>query len=234
MGTGKNMIDIINNSLKLKDNFSKVFLLKYFESGFASLTKNDLDLLVYHALSQQTDIFNGLDSYQLSDLLKISEKKVKSIKLDAFLKYGEKDRKKYLNEIKSKIEKGIIKPELEGEKLKILLEDPILKREFEYAIKKLGYVVDFSFNKDIFSIKITSFIEAMNSLSDSNEKFEQELIEKLKAKFKTEKTLYEKIKDESSLSNFLYYIKDKSSNAIASKAAIEIASFVFEKIPQCQ
>ncbi|MFO2558563.1 hypothetical protein SCJ04_06525 [Legionella pneumophila serogroup 1] len=184
----KNVIfEEIEKSERLQDEFSTEFLRKYLEPGFGSLSKHDIDLLVYHLITQKTDILRNKTIYEQSNLLKITELKLKNIQLEAHLKYDINNSATNLKEVIDKIKSGKIKPEIEKGRVRFLLDSPILKREIENYIKLLGHVVDYSFNKDIVSIKIVPFISAIKNISkERGDELEANIIQELRSQFKDE------------------------------------------------
>jgi hypothetical protein len=185
---------LLSQSKKIKDDFSKRFLEIYLDSGFVSMSKHDIDLLVYHLISSQTDLLENISNHDLSDLLHIQESKIKNIKLDSFLKYSEKSHKKALKDIINLLENGKIKPELEKDKIRFILDDPVLMREFEFAVKNIGHVIDYSFNKEIISIKILTFLVVLRDKADNSEKFEKDIIKNLRDALKKEKEVESELK----------------------------------------
>jgi len=92
--------------------------------------------------------------------LKISETKVKSFKIEASLKYQQMVHQDALVEIaRLFFEYKELKTALEGDTIVFALEDPVLKREFEHAVKELGYFVDYSFQREIIKVKASVFLE---------------------------------------------------------------------------
>ncbi|HAT1906086.1 TPA: hypothetical protein I8Z56_003141, partial [Legionella pneumophila] len=170
-----------------QDEFSKEFLRKYLESGFGSLSKHDIDLLIYHLITQKTVLLKDKTIYEQSNLLRLTELKIKNIQLEAYLKYESKNSITNLNEVIDKVESGAIKPEIENGRIRFLLDSPILKREIENCIKLLGHVVDYSFNKDVVSIKIVPFISAIKSIQkEKGDELEAKITQELRSQFKDE------------------------------------------------
>lgn len=183
----ESLLNEIAKSEIFQDDFSKEFLSKYLESGFGSLSKHDIDLLVYHILSKKTQFLKNKTIYEQSNLLKITERKVKNIQLEAYLKFEQKKSKENLNTVLEEINSGGIKPEIENGRIRFLLDSPILKREIENSIKLLGHVVDYSFNKDVVSIKIVPFISAIKSIQqERGEELENKITKELRSQFKDE------------------------------------------------
>lgn len=189
----ESILDEIEKSGKFQDDFSIEFLRKYLESGFGSLSKHDIDLLVYHLITQKTELLKNKTIYEQSNLLRVTEFKIKNIQLEAYLKYNSKNSITNLNAVIDKIESGAIKPEIENGRIRFLLDSPILKREIENCIKLLGHVVDYSFNKDVVSIKIVPFISAIKSIQkEKGDELEAEITKELRSQFKEE---HKKVKE---------------------------------------
>ncbi|HBD7062139.1 TPA: hypothetical protein KKW55_001711 [Legionella pneumophila] len=181
------ILDEIEKSGKFQDEFSKEFLRKYLESGFGSLSKHGIDLLIYHLITQKTVLLKDKTIYEQSNLLRLTELKIKNIQLEAYLKYESKNSITNLNEVIDKVESGAIKPEIENGRIRFLLDSPILKREIENCIKLLGHVVDYSFNKDVVSIKIVPFISAIKSIQkEKGDELEAKITQELRSQFKDE------------------------------------------------
>lgn len=187
------LISLIQNSPQI-DSSSKELLNTYLQQGFGSMTKHNFELLIYHLLANKTDLLKNKSTYEISNLLSLPESKVKNIQLESYLKYDHKNHKNCIDKIIVKIQEADIKPELDGNKIKFTLDNAILKREFEYAIKKSGYSVDHSFNKDIVSIKLISFISSLKMIDPKKAKsIENTTIELIKEAFKQEKKLLKEI-----------------------------------------
>ena len=143
-----------------KKRFSEEFLSRFLSPGFGTMPKREIEILIFHLLFHKTDAFIGQTNYDISNELKISETKVKSYKIEASLKYQQMVHQDALVEIaRLFFEYNETKPALEGDTVVFALEDPVLKREFEHAVKQLGYFVDHSFNREIIRVKASVFLE---------------------------------------------------------------------------
>ena len=97
-------------------------------------------------------------------MLKITPSKVKNLILNSSLRWGNIDAEKTLEHIFKEIltvkKLNSIKEQnkeyLEKNRLPILLEDPIDKMEFENAIKILNSIPEYTFNKEVLIINISS------------------------------------------------------------------------------
>jgi len=185
---------LIRDPSQIDDEFSTEFLDTYLQQGFGSMTKHDIELLIYHLLANKTDILKNKSSYEISNLLSLPENKIKNIQLESYLKYEDIDHENCINSIIAEIKNGNIKPELDGDKIKFTLDNVVLKREFEYAIRRIGYNVDYSFNKDIVSLKVMSFISSLKIICPRKAKsIENKITNSIKLSFKQDKELFEKI-----------------------------------------
>lgn len=143
------------------ENFGKEFLEHYLSGSFGSMSKSETEILIFHLLSKHFEISSN---YEISNLLKISETKVKNLTLNAHLRYGRNNKdilKKIMLRICDTLDVNF--DENIGE-IKISVENPVEKRELVNEIKKLGSYADFSFNNEILKIKINFFLKLLNRL----------------------------------------------------------------------
>lgn len=143
------------------ENFGKEFLEHYLSGSFGSMSKSETEILIFHLLSKHFEISSN---YEISNLLKISETKVKNLTLNAHLRYGRNNKdilKKIMLRICDTLDVNF--DENIGE-IKFSVENPVEKRELVNEIKKLGSYADFSFNNEILKIKINVFLKLLNRL----------------------------------------------------------------------
>lgn len=143
------------------ENFGKEFLEHYLSGSFGSMSKSETEILIFHLLLKH---FENSSNYEISNLLKISETKVKNLTLNAHLRYGRNNKdilKKIMLRICDTLDVNF--DENIGE-IKFSVENPVEKRELVNEIKKLGSYADFSFNNEILKIKINVFLKLLNRL----------------------------------------------------------------------
>ena len=58
-----------------KQAFADDFLAKYLASGFGSMPKSEIDLLIFHLLTHTSE-YRGKTNYELAGLLKVPESSV--------------------------------------------------------------------------------------------------------------------------------------------------------------
>ncbi|HOR18515.1 MAG TPA: hypothetical protein PLE10_01625 [Brevefilum sp.] len=174
-----------------KIRFTEELLSRFLSPGFGALPKREIEILIFHLLCHKTDAFTGLSNYDISNELKISETKVKSFKIEASLKYQQMDHQEALIEIaRLFFEYNELKPALEDDTVIFALEDPVLKREFEHAVKELGYFVDHSFHREIIKVKASVFLEIfIRSFEEAEKKFIQMIMDQHKDDSKFQKQL---------------------------------------------
>jgi hypothetical protein len=159
--------------LKGKDAeaFVETFLSRYLERGFGSLQKREIDILVFHLLSSVPAI-DGRSNYEISNFLKISEGRVKSLRLEAALKHQPANHKAVLGKIVLELIDAMTKPDFDGGYVFVALEDPVQKREFEYAVKRTGYPVEYGINRELLKVKPVSLLAiVMENIEDGEKEF---------------------------------------------------------------
>ncbi|WP_194170580.1 hypothetical protein [Campylobacter concisus] len=136
--------NIIN---KADQSFSKEFLEHYLSGSFGSMSKSETEILIFHLLSKHFEISSN---YEISNLLKISETKVKNLTLNAHLRYPRQSGDEIVRETLVDIAKkfSAIYDEQNGE-VKIHIQSSVQKREMINAINKLGSFADYGLNNEI-------------------------------------------------------------------------------------
>lgn len=136
---------------KEKQAFAEKFLETYLANGFASLPKTEIDLLVFHLLTQ-TEGYRDKSNYELANALKLPESRVKTLRLKSALKYREIDRKKILAAVVRRFVESEQFATFEGGKVEISLEDPVEKRELENFLKVRGQHAEYTLNTEVLRI----------------------------------------------------------------------------------
>ena len=150
--------------------FSKFFLDKYFERGFGSMNKTDIEILLFHSLQQFGDIKDKSD-FELCRSLKISESKVKRLRYESHIIYGDqtdKDLKvrlySYLSNARFLKDKGYIQ---------FSIEDKFLRNWFYSKVKEINGFTDTSHNSEIVKISNQTFADVLENLYRVEECFQE-------------------------------------------------------------
>ncbi len=163
-------------------------ILSLYEAGFSSVKKEDVDLAVFHIICLSNDKlanrsyieYDRLDFNELSVQLKITVTKVISLVEKVDLKYGipksDQEIALYLLKLAEKYYTG--KSELRDSGcFSIPVPNRILKNRILTVIDRCGGVVDYSFNRDILSIKISDFMNAFSyTIDEATRKKQLELL----------------------------------------------------------
>ena len=149
-------------------NFGQEFITKYLAGGFGAMTKSEIDILIYHLISESEDI-KDKSNYEVANKLLIPESKVKSLRLNAALKYKQANHKAVLANIVSRITAEMAKPEFESGTVTITIEKPVEQRELEHALKLEGRNIEYGLNKELFKIKPIALFELVASNFENRE-----------------------------------------------------------------
>jgi len=139
------------------------------ERGLGALSKKDYELLIFHHLSNSKSL--NLDwNYVLANKLKITETKVKALRLESSIRHKQANHKAVLGDIVGKIIAEINKPEFTDGNVSMTLENPVERREFEYAVKLAKHSIEYGINREILLIKPLALFEIIVSNVDNPEK----------------------------------------------------------------
>lgn len=128
------------------------------ERGLGAMSKKDYELLVFHhfseAESQRSDW-----NYVLANKLKVTETKIKALRLEASIRHKPANHKAVLGAIVQRILNEMNKPDFSGSVVTITLENPVDRREFEYAVKMAKHSVEYGINREILKIDALALFE---------------------------------------------------------------------------
>ena len=156
-----------------KQDFAEKFVGVYLSQGFGSLPKSEIDLLVFHLLTQTRD-YKGKSNYDLSTLFKVTQSRIKSFRINSALKYEEIDSKAILSRIVERLTNSEQFAEFSGGKVELSLEDPVEKRELENFLKIRGYHAEYNLNTEVLKISTVRLFELIvENLENPNDRFNE-------------------------------------------------------------
>ena len=158
--------------------FAEEFLRAYLAGGFGSMPKRELDVLAFHLITRLKQ-YRGLSTYDLANALRVSERRVKGLRLESALRYAQADHQEALRALASRFfEYCKTRPVAEGGYIQFALDDPVVQREFEQAARALGFFTDTSFNREIIKVPHHVFVAVFASVFPDVEKQFTEVVRK--------------------------------------------------------
>lgn len=141
------------------------FIEQYISRGFGSMTKNDFEVFIFNRLLSMPE-YQGKDNYSLSILLRIPESKIKRLRYESALKYGD-GKVNY----KEKVKALLTCAQLRGGDRKIVfqVEDVLLKSYISSVLKKDGRSIDTSFNPELVVIRLEDYYYFLSEVYSSDE-----------------------------------------------------------------
>ena len=170
----------------VKENFpnnaviSKVLeemLQKYSNPSFGSMSKRDIDLLMFTALQDLGIIDSNPQIYDVVRLLHITRSKARNLIYESTLRRQEADKMDAY--LKKELERVIVQPKFlkEGDKICIEIDNPLLIDYIRQQLRDLGHITDGSFSSELVKMTSNAFTDLYVSiLSDAN-------LSNIKAKF---------------------------------------------------
>lgn len=140
--------------------FGQAFLDAFLDRGFGALPKRELELLVFDLLCQTTE-YRGKSNYEISNLLKIPESRVKTLRLASALKYRHLRPEAVLAGVVARLTAHGQVPEIANGKIEISLEDPVEHREMVHFLKGLGQHAEYTFNSEVVRVSPSALFELM-------------------------------------------------------------------------
>lgn len=135
-----------------------------------SVNKSETDILIYYLLNKyQGENELNLTNFEWSSLLKISERKIKNLRLEVGIRYASDSEQDELHSWFSVLEliaNGFLEFEGPG-KVILTIENPYLLRFIEHKLKtfKLS-ATDYSFNSERIKLKVSSLEKLLSAAAE--------------------------------------------------------------------
>lgn len=161
----------------MKD-FKSEFLDNYLKFGLGSLPKTDIDALVMHLIDKYgyegSPPLSNYSNQTVSERLKTPVAKVKKLRYEAALKFGEKIEDQARGRLLAALSNASLESDKEEDKIRLIIEDSLAKNWLQGQLKANQRIFDYSFNTEIIKVKADDLLSVLGSI------FADEEIEKFK------------------------------------------------------
>ena len=147
-------------------------LQTYATPSFGSMSKRDVDILLFSALQDLEIIDQNPQIYDVVQLLHITRAKARNLIYESSLRRQEADKMDAY--LKKELKRVIVKPIFlrEGDKVCIEIDNPLLIDYIRYELRELKHITDGSFSPELVKMTPNAFTDLYISLL-SNENMEQ-------------------------------------------------------------
>ena len=185
--------ELFNTAEDKAEAFDKI-AEKYYECNFGSVSKSDLDILMFsiyieQILKRSEDDISTYSDYTLAKQLGITQSKVSNLKVKKQLKYPYEPF-----EWKKSFARVCKNARLESDKIKINLRDKNLYYELKNQIEEWGSYIEGSLTPNLLIITPEEFFE-LTKMFMSDEELE-EIKKNIKVKYNDNKQLCENLEKE--------------------------------------
>lgn len=156
-----------------KQDFAEKFVQLYLSMGLGSLPKREIDLFLFHFLTNSSD-YLGKSNYELANSFGVPESKIKALRLNSALRYEDINPRAILSRIVDRLIHSEQYASLTEGKFEISLEDPIEKRELENFLKLRGHYAEYTLNSEVLKITAIRLLELiLEHANRANEEFDR-------------------------------------------------------------
>lgn len=156
-------------SISDKATFFDVFWKTWSANGFGTLSKKDTELLMFMCLKKSLGRSAPNKQYDWAKLLRLTPSRVRSIQLEAYLRFGQlvedKDAdptawmglffsKLYSVDIGAFASKGSV----DSVSVCFVIEDPVMQMELDRRVKGIGGYVNYLRNRDVVVLRFPDFL----------------------------------------------------------------------------
>jgi hypothetical protein len=166
-----------------EEHFASEFLRRFVDAGFGTMPKREVELLVFFLLTSPGQPLADVSTYDLANKLRITEKRILSLREEAAVRYGIANAKAQLGRLIARIfTTGRTRPELIDGKLAFQLDDPVMMREYEKAVNDAGYLVEYGNNRRVLLVEPHVFLSVVRQVFPE---LDDQFTRVVKAEFKT-------------------------------------------------
>ena len=140
----------------------------YLNRGFGSMNKNDFEVWIFNYLLQND--LNAKTNFDISIELGIPESKVKRLRYEASLKYGNPKNTNQYNIAFLSLLNNVNLKKGSGNIIQFAVEDLQLRKYLDSVLKKKGLFSDTSFNTEVVSITIEDLVVLLDETCTQKEK----------------------------------------------------------------
>jgi hypothetical protein len=145
------------------------------ERGLGAIGKKDYEVLLFHHLENSTGL-QSKSNYELSNRLKITEARVKTLRLEASLRYQPSNHKAILGRIVQRLIDDVQRPEFKGGSVWLTLENPVERRELEHAAKVAKHSLEYGRNRELIEISPLALFDIIIMNVDSPESHLKDIV----------------------------------------------------------
>lgn len=165
-----------------EDNAMKKIIESYLERGFGSMNKNDFEVYIFSWLIQKHSDYKNASDNEISRKLKIPESKIKRLRYEAELRYGNNDTdvlwqklRNYLSIVNyRKEEDNVLRFSISDKQVRLFLKDQ-LQAENRFC--------DSSFSENIVVISVDDLLYLLDNGVVSKEE-KAKIIQQVKSTYK--------------------------------------------------
>jgi hypothetical protein len=150
--------------------FADELIGRVLEPAFGALPKTELDLLVFQLLLKSGALNETSPTYETARALRVTPAKIRSLMFQIRLR----DPRATEDSLRAALAQQLSKLKFarDGGQVVFGIEDPLLQADVVARLKKLDATPDFSFNRELLKIPLSSFVDLVDVVLDATQKHE--------------------------------------------------------------
>lgn len=147
------------DAIDVKQRFIEL-VNSYLQPSYGSMSKRDLEILLFMKLQELGAIQKDPDLYQLIKDLKISRTRVRNLLYEAKIRTSKEEDLD--NELIQLLQKPVFLKS--GDKVAIEIQNPLLTDHFKFKVRELGFITDGSFSAELVKLDYSAYIALVESM----------------------------------------------------------------------
>lgn len=165
-----------------EDNAMKKIIESYLERGFGSMNKNDFEVYIFSWLIQKHSDYKNASDNEISRKLKIPESKIKRLRYEAELRYGNNDTDVLWQKLRNYLSIVNYRKE-EDNVLRFSISDKQVRQFLKDQVQAENRFCDSSFSENIVVISVDDLLYLLDNGVVSKEE-KAKIIQQVKSTYK--------------------------------------------------
>lgn len=154
-------------------DFVQEFLENYLKFGLGSMPKSDIDALVMHLLDRygykDYGPLSTRHNQETSEILKTPVSKVKKLRYEAALKFGESIEDQAKGRLLAALSQATLEIDDNRERIHLIIEDSLAKNWLQGQLKSKQLIFDHSFNTEIIKVPADGLFSVLETIFQKDE-----------------------------------------------------------------
>lgn len=204
------------------EQFGRDFIGHLRDRGLGNIPKRELDVLILHLLERHSSLA-ALSNGQAAVALRVPDSRVRSLRLEAALRYAPDLRQEFRLRLVTLLERSKLR--VASDQVELVIEDAFTRSMLLSELKAQGSAGDWSFNSEIIRVGVEPLLEVLvNAIPDDD-------LAKVKSRLGATTVGHARKEAKDALRRVFEKLKERATGGVADLAADAVTG-VLKELPK--